>query len=270
MEIDIFKKHKFQFVNFAYVYYLKKGDTGNVQLNSDSHILHICKGQVTFNMENQSFTAKAGDVVAIPSFIPFTLERTGDFEMMNLHYKIWLDDGTLLEDIKRLPLLFTPSYFKWCQKKLLEMREIILQKASIKLPDAIAHEIILRHFTENPLTDISNLVSDPRMQKIQKILDDPATIKYNSSELASLCSLSKSQMNRNFKELFGISPQKYWEKQRIEHICMVLKKSPITINGISEIWGFKNSGYFCRWFKRMTDYTPSQYRKSSPFKDTFK
>ena len=264
MNIDILRKHKFQFIKLCHVYYPERGDTGNVQLNNDSHIVHICKGQVTFNMEDHSFTAKAGDVVAVPSFTPFTLERTGDFEMMNIHYKIWLDDGTLLEDIKRLPRLFTPSYFKWCQKKLLELKEIILQKNAVKLPDALAHEVVLRHFTENPLTDLDNSVSDPRMLKIQKILEDPATIKYDSSELASICGLSKSQMNRNFKNTLGISPQKYWEEQRMKNICIILKKSPVTIHELSERWGFKNSGYFCRWFKKMTGYTPTKYRTSSP------
>ena len=262
MGIDILRKHKFQFISFAYVYYPQKGDTGNVQLNNDSHIIHICKGRVTFNMENQSFTAKAGDVVAVPSFIPFTLQRSEDFEMMNLHYKIWLDDGMLLEDVKKLPRLFTPLYFKWCYKKLIEINEIILEKSVRKLPDVLAHEVILRHFTENPVTNIDSSVSDPRMQKMKKFLETPA-INFDSNELASLCRLSKSQMNRNFKKAFGISPQKYWEKQRIKYICMVLKKSPVTINEISERWGFKNSGYFCRWFKKMTGYTPQKYRKSS-------
>ena len=261
MDMDFLKKHKFQFIGFAYVYYPEKGDTGNVQLNNDSHIIHVCRGQITFNMENQSFTAKAGDVVAVPSFIPFTMQRTDDFEMMNIHYKIWLDDDTLLEDIKRLPRLFTPAYFEWCYEKLLEIKEMMLQRPVVKFPDALAHEIILRHFTENPVVDIDSSISDSRIQKIKKILETPGFKRFDSDELTSLCRLSKSQMNRNFKEQFGISPQKYWEKQRIENICTVLKKSPVTINAVSERYGFKSSAYFCRWFKKMTGYTPTQYQK---------
>ena len=262
MDIEFLRKHKFQFIGFFDVYYPEKGDTGNVQLNNDSHILHICKGQLTVCVDDQSFIVKTGDVVAIPSFRAYTMIRTDDFEMMNIHYKMWLDNGTLLDDIKRLPLFFTPSYFNWCHKKLLEIKNIIHQQQSLKSPDVLAHEIVLRHFAENPLTDISGFVSDSRIQKIQKILEDPGLIKFNSNALADLCRLSKSQMNRKFKLEFGISPQKYWEKQRITHICTVLKKSSVSINEISDRWGFGNSGYFCNWFKRKTNLTPSQYRKN--------
>jgi AraC-like DNA-binding protein len=263
MDMDFLRKHRFQFIHFSHVYHPQKGDTGNVQLYDDLHILHICKGQGIFKLDDQSFTAKAGDVVAMPSFTPWTMKRTSDFEMMNIHYKIWLYDGTHLEDVKRLPLFFTPSYFNWCYEKLLELEEIIRNPR--KVADVLAHEIIIKHFTENPLIDVAGSVSGSRMQKVKRFLETPE-INFDSNELASLCLLSKSQMNRNFKALFGISPHKYWEKQRINYICMLLKKSPVKINEISERWGFKNSGYFCRWFKKMTSYAPTEYRKAFPEK----
>ena len=261
MDIEILRKHKFQFMGFAYVYYPEKGDTGNVQLNNDSHLMHICKGQLTFNMYGESFTAKTGDVVAIPSFTPITMVRTGDFEMINLHYNIWLDDGTLMDNKKRLPLIFTPSYFKWCYEKLCEIKEIILEKSPGRMPDGLAHEIILKHLTANALIDFDSSISDLRIQKVKKNLEDSKRIKLDSDELALLCNLSKSRMNCKFKEEFGISPQKYWEEQRIKNICMVLKKSSASINEIADRWGFKTSGYFWRWFKKMTGLTPTQYRK---------
>ena len=261
MDLDILQKHKFQFIHFAYVYHTKKGDTGNPQLNNNSHIMHICKGQATCYIAGDSFTAKAGDVIATPSFTPVTMVRTDDFEMMNLHYNIWLDDGTLLDEIKRLPLIFTPSYFQWCYEKLSEIKEIILHKPLVKLPDAIAYEIILRHLTENPVIDVESSVSDLRMQKVKQNLEDPKKIKFDSGELAALCSLSKNRMNRKFRDEFGISPQKYWEKQRLKNICIALRKSSASINEISNRWGFETNGYFWRWFKKMTNCTPTQYRK---------
>jgi AraC-like DNA-binding protein len=188
-----------------------------------------------------------------------------DFEMMNIHYQLWLEDGTIFENLKTLPLIFTPSYFSWCRAKLTEMKN-----ASVAELNALrAHEIILRHLAENQLKNVTETDQDPRMQKVRTFLERPKLHKFDAAEIAALCRLSKSQMNRNFRNLFGVSPQKYWEKQRLKIISAALKKSSMSIYEIAEEAGFEDNGYFCRWFKKQTGHTPSEYRKKISQDDTF-
>ncbi|MDD5599223.1 MAG: AraC family transcriptional regulator [Victivallaceae bacterium] len=266
MKLAILNKHKFQFISFCYVYHPVKSDSGNIQLNSDSHLIHVCRGKGTITIGNRLYPIKAGNVVAVPQFTPFTMNICADFEMMNIHYRLWLKDDTLFEDIKTLPVIFTPPYFSWCREKLLKINNIN-QVSGPELPDAYAHEIILKHLTENQLADVSGPARDPRMQKVRVFLEYPKLYRFDAAALATVCHLSKSQMNRNFRKLFGVSPQKYWEKQRLKIICALLQRASVNIYEIAAEAGFEDSGYFCRWFKKMTGYTPSEYRNKIPIND---
>ncbi|MFA6714923.1 MAG: AraC family transcriptional regulator [Victivallales bacterium] len=263
MELAILNKHKFQLISFCYIYHPVKSDSGNIQLNSDSHLIHVCRGKGTITIGNRPYPIKAGNVVAVPQFTPFTMNICAGFEMMNIHYKLWLEDDTLFENQKNLPVIFTPPYFPWCREKLLEIKNIH-QAPGTGLPDAHAHEIILRHLAENQLTNVSGHVQDSRIQKVRAFLEQPKLHKFDAAALTTVCRLSKSQMNRNFRKIFGVSPQKYWEKQRLKIICVLLRKASASIYEIAAEAGFEDSGYFCRWFKKMTGYTPSEYRNKIP------
>jgi AraC-like DNA-binding protein len=267
MDFQILCRHKFQFISFCYVYHPERKNSGRVQLNNDSHMLHISKGSGIINAENKSYLIKAGDVVAIPPFTPFTMNISDKFEMLNLHYKIWIENDEIFDCIRRLPFVFSPPYFKWCQLMLFKIKKIHDEKLPCQYPDALAHEIILKHFFKNSMIKVARDLPDQRIKKVQKHLEYPALMEFDSDKLASLCNLSKSQMNRNFRKFFGISPLKYWEKQRLKKICMTLKISSDTIYEIADKYGFRDQGYFCRWFKRMTKYTPVEYRKKLSIED---
>jgi AraC-like DNA-binding protein/mannose-6-phosphate isomerase-like protein (cupin superfamily) len=267
MDINVFQGHKFQLITFCYVYHPKKWHSTNIQLNSDSHILHITKGKGVIKLESQAYKLRRGCVIAIPPFVPFTMDISDDFEMMNIHYKIWLENDVLLSSLKRLPAIFIPQYFDWCEKTLLEMKKIQEQTVRLKAPDALAHEIVLRHFAENRITDIAGDVSDPRMKKLREHLENPKIKSFNSKELESMVFLSKSQINRKFGNSFGLSPHKYWEKQRLKNVCAHLAASSGAIYEIADLEGFKDHGYFCRWFRKMTGFTPAEYRKKLSDKD---
>jgi AraC-like DNA-binding protein len=264
MELAVLKRHKFQFIKFCYVYHSGKSDSGRIQLNSNSHLIHVCRGKGEITLGNHLYSINSGDVVAVPQFTPFTMNICADFEMMNIHYKLWLEDDTLLEDIKILPPVFSPSYFSWCRRKLNEIK----MASELEFSDAYAHEIVLKHLVWNQEVDVSGYGQDTRMQEVRKFLERPDIRKFDAAGLAALCCLSKSQMNRNFKALFGVSPQKYWEKQRLKSVCILLKRSSLSIYETAAEAGFEDSGYFCRWFKKMTGYTPLEYRNKISPNDT--
>jgi AraC-like DNA-binding protein len=261
MELDILKGHKFQMISFCYVYHPVRSNDGKIQINSDSHLLHITKGRGSINFDGRAYRIKTGDTVSIPPLSPFTMNISDDFEMMNIHYNLWLSDGSSLDSVKRLPAVFSPPYFKWCAAMLSRIKRETERASPKKAPDILAHEIALRHLTENSLTDAPGNVRDPRTRKIQNFLENPRLNQFDSGALASLVSLSKSQMNRSFKNITGVSPRRHWETQRLKNICLALKGSNAAVYEIAENWGFEDSGYFCRWFKKMTGHSPAVYRK---------
>ncbi|WP_148254921.1 helix-turn-helix transcriptional regulator [Aidingimonas lacisalsi] len=79
-------------------------------------------------------------------------------------------------------------------------------------------------------------------------------------ELAERLGYSASQVRRNFKHCFGVSPRVYREKLRLEHATMLLAFSQRSIQSIARLCGYQNHSAFTRTFTQRFQTTPRQYR----------
>lgn len=76
-----------------------------------------------------------------------------------------------------------------------------------------------------------------------------------------LC-LASHYLSSLIKEASGEPPSAWITKAVISEAKVLLKQSEKTVLQISEDLGFPNSPFFCRYFKRETGMTPSEYRQS--------
>lgn len=67
---------------------------------------------------------------------------------------------------------------------------------------------------------------------------------------------------RVFKRTYGISPQKYLSKLKINEAKKLLVKPQYSINDISNSLGYTNLANFSRQFKRWCNLSPNQWKKS--------
>ncbi|MFP5112043.1 bifunctional transcriptional activator/DNA repair enzyme AdaA [Bacillaceae bacterium C204] len=86
--------------------------------------------------------------------------------------------------------------------------------------------------------------------------NEPLTLE----NLADICHGSPYHLQRTFKQIKGISPIQYIQQTRITHAKQNLETTDKTINEISMEVGIPNSAYFATLFKKITTYTPSEYR----------
>jgi AraC-like DNA-binding protein len=82
-----------------------------------------------------------------------------------------------------------------------------------------------------------------------------------AEDLAGIIGLSTSQLNRKFKREMDESPIIYLLKVRIEKATAKLLSTDSTITEISYECGFNNQTYFNRQFKKITGFSPRDYRK---------
>ncbi len=87
----------------------------------------------------------------------------------------------------------------------------------------------------------------------------------NMVEFASLMSMSLSQVERHFKELFGITPMQYLIRVRIDAACQALVKGKEKISDIALQSGFYDSSHLSRNFQKIMGLSPGDYRKQYAF-----
>src|SRR6478609_2518297 len=81
-------------------------------------------------------------------------------------------------------------------------------------------------------------------------------------EMATLVGLGTTLFNDTVKSYSGFSPVSYLINIRISEAIKLLKKSDISLTDIALDTGFYSSQHFSTTFKKLTGYTPSQFRKN--------
>ena len=109
------------------------------------------------------------------------------------------------------------------------------------------------------------LFNDINMNFLQRATDIVYSEMHNSQfsvvSFAEKLSISTSQLNRKLTAISGYSPSNFIIRLRIEHAKKKLEKDDKPIGVIAEECGYYDLAYFSRIFKKMTDKTPSQYRR---------
>ncbi|MBU4198342.1 MAG: AraC family ligand binding domain-containing protein [Verrucomicrobia bacterium] len=194
MNKQLLLKHKFQFVSFCPVFHNREGGRSRIQVNDDFHLLHITRGTGAVFINHQRYALKKGVVISIPPFVEFYFNLNLPFEMLNIHYRVGLDNGDPLDAQAGLPLLFKPRAFAAIENLLRQMQAVTGDEITRHMTLAfMAHEIVSRHFLANPLEPKSGHVPDARIKQGFTLLASPRCLKYDAAEAAKVSRLSFSR-----------------------------------------------------------------------------
>lgn len=80
---------------------------------------------------------------------------------------------------------------------------------------------------------------------------------------ADISGISRRRFNDLFKSSFGITPNRYVTKQKVEYAKQLLCLNELSVSEISEICGFSDIYYFSKVFKGETGLSPREYRAKS-------
>jgi len=86
---------------------------------------------------------------------------------------------------------------------------------------------------------------------------NPPTIE----ELSRLVLGNQSSLQRAFQECFGISIAAYWDSNRLELIKDLLRNKSLDLNSIADEVGYNDAAALSRFFKKMEDISPGEWRK---------
>lgn len=188
---------------------------------------------------------KGLDLVAI--FFDAKIFQTFDlFESYSCNYK---SIGDLEENF---------SYFKqlihWFEEKDSYEKKLKLH--------GLMH-LILAPFLENLRDhkgqDFENI---SRFEPVLKYIDQNLCKAMTLDELARLVYLNESYFSTMFKRTFQCSPFTFIIQKRIQRAKVMLWETDDQIGKISDSLGFSDSFHFSKTFKKVTNQTPKEFRKS--------
>lgn len=100
----------------------------------------------------------------------------------------------------------------------------------------------------------------PALTHIERYYNKDTTVE----ELARLCSMSVSGLEKVFKKAFGMTPAKYRNNIRTEHAKQLLHGG-YSIEETANATGFSDRYYFSKIFKNSVGMSPGEYRESCKY-----
>ena len=99
--------------------------------------------------------------------------------------------------------------------------------------------------------------------KLEQTLRENLSHQWTVEEMAALVGLGTTAFSEKVKNFTGFSPLNYLINIRISEAIKLLKKQDVNVTGIALDVGFYSSQHFATTFKKLTGYTPSEYRKKN-------
>jgi AraC-like DNA-binding protein len=124
--------------------------------------------------------------------------------------------------------------------------------------------IITRQLTrqQNPPRDFSKM-----FMQLEESLRKDLSHQWSVEEMAAIAGMGTTLFNEKVKNYTGFTPINYLINIRISEAIKLLKKKGVSITDIALDTGFYSSQHFSTTFKKLTGYTPREFRKNNSFSD---
>ena len=168
-------------------------------------------------------------------------------------YLSYLLDMYKIRDIVHFPKIYMP----------LELEKIfdLLKKDSNDISKDLEHLIYL--LIQNLAHIIHNRPKhENTLSRAKFFIDRKIKTRLTVKEVSDYLSVSTVYLSRAFKDEYGISPNKYILEKKIEFAKTLLKKTPLSIEQISQELAFFDVSHFSHTFKKISGYTPSEFREN--------
>lgn len=99
--------------------------------------------------------------------------------------------------------------------------------------------------------------------KLEQTLRENLSHQWTVEEMAALVGLGTTAFSEKVKSFTGFSPLNYLINIRISEAIKLLKRPEVHVTDIALDVGFYSSQHFATTFKKLTGYTPSEFRKKN-------
>lgn len=241
-------------------------------------IIVCMENQMIVQADGKDFTLNVGDIIMIPPHMLHNLV----FPEFGVRF-IFLINMSVLKcynDFKTLDLVFMNPFY--CSKQthpyiyndvynsLMEMIDIYFENNTfweLRIYSILLQVMTLiaqNHFNETIASDNSTSAAKSweyfdRFSSLLNFIDANYAQDLTLEQAADYMGFSKFHFSRLFKTYTKTTFYNYLCHKRIQ-VAQSLLISNIPITTIAAQTGFNNSTTFCRCFKKITNYSPTEYR----------
>jgi AraC-like DNA-binding protein len=114
---------------------------------------------------------------------------------------------------------------------------------------------------------LTSELADPRSAIKFSELIDHIELHYDEQleleELARMMGTSPTHLSRIFRREVGVPLFEYINRTRIRNACLLLRRTDFPVTRIAIDVGYNNVSYFNRYFRRIMQCSPREYRRSA-------
>lgn len=241
-------------------------DSGAVEIRADHNFITLKQGQIIFHKPNEFHTLCADKKNAANVFV-ISFECSSE-TMHFFNEKNMTVPSNLKKYISSIIEEYNETFFPMDYED---------KKLSIKENPPIGSQQMIKTYLEQFIIlllrheqDIRNIrvfpskesIENHLVSKLLKKIDDNI---YNNISVAEICRdmhYSRAYLSKIFKVETDYTILEYAMKQKIKEAKRMIREKNMNFTQISDKLAFDNPHYFSRVFKRVTNMTPTDYKKS--------
>ena len=260
----LFEGEKHNFWEFLYV------DKGAINVMADERKFILKQGEMIFHKPNEWHNVTANGQVA-PNLIVVAFNCQSE-AMNHFNNKVLTVNNRIKNHLGNIVLeakhafssnLADPQlkHFKKREKPKFASEQLIKLHLEMLLIELIREDKNLQVVTRTS----PNIREYAQEEKVNIIINLLKENLYESLSLDDICKqtlLSKSSLQKMFKESMTISVMEYFKQLKINEAKILIRQNDHNFTQIATILGYNSIHYFSRIFKNVTGMTLSEYANS--------
>ncbi|KGB50660.1 hypothetical protein LH61_03860 [Leuconostoc mesenteroides P45] len=245
-------------------------------------VFYIVEGAINVTAFDNTIRLESGDIMVLYPNVWHETTSLIDTTYFNFHFN--LDDERFVTNLINQGILNFPNGSLkniTLIKSLDKLRNVLNKNMAYTFKDELKLQVLLSDFIfqlfsseileHTPLNSsqlkIASSIAYGIRTTLQKNIHSYFNVSNHSSRLSidkiySDLKISPSYGGEVFKKIYGYAPRQYLTKLKIAQAKRLLQMPDLSVIDISEALGYRDPAHFSRQFKKWTENTPYQYRKS--------
>ena len=133
----------------------------------------------------------------------------------------------------------------------------------LEVVDILSHSTEYRQLASISFKNLYEEKDTDRINKVYQFLMQNFYRDINLREVSDLCNMTPNAFCRFFKSRTQKSFMRFLNELRIGHACKLIQNDAYSVADVCYESGYNNLANFNKFFKSITGFTPSKYRKKS-------